>query len=430
MIDISKFIKKHTPLCICTLGIAVLGYMGYHAVRWIINKCFQTEKIDRISREIINSSQTEVPSSQGSIHDHWWTKITESNEFHKYKKNWKNLAKSEDAREREAKKLQSSYLQHANSNDMNQSTYNAPLGTVYAVPGKFNLWMPGVALVASYLTEKKKIEGLYVCKNLESLSNRLNEINSTPSDQRYAFIVGTFSSGVKNFVPFGFEPNFPQHKATVCVEKRDGRLSIALLDAMPEKSNKEIKTEHLKGKIWDGYDKANAFNAQELVFRAILEGCRNSQYPVRFLHSQVLREKILGCEVFALQDAIAYLRDPNFFDKITCSKEKVQIDQQHQIEKIISLPPEYMVGAQSTQIINDYKGNGGKFDTVLPGKKKTLQDYLDANLIEVNDKSHIKKKQNHYITKKSFKYLNFAVLSLNSLNTQEIENIINKTLIG
>ncbi len=49
--NVSRFIKEHIPLCVCTLGVAILGYFGYHAVRWIINKCQKTEKIDQVAQK-------------------------------------------------------------------------------------------------------------------------------------------------------------------------------------------------------------------------------------------------------------------------------------------------------------------------------------------------------------------------------------------
>jgi ribosomal protein S18 acetylase RimI-like enzyme len=56
MINVSKFVKDHIPLCVCTFGIAVLGYLGYHAVQWIISKCSKTEKIDHIAQKTIGST--------------------------------------------------------------------------------------------------------------------------------------------------------------------------------------------------------------------------------------------------------------------------------------------------------------------------------------------------------------------------------------
>lgn len=432
MFDVKKFIGDHTPLCVCTLGIAIIGYLACHTVRWIINKCSHTKKIVRVSQPIIQSSQTQPPSSTDLSKDHWWTKITQTKEFDDFKKNWKNLTRSQAARREEAEKLKSLYKPtvYTGTDPKNQSLYQAPLGIVHNVPGNFGMWMSGVALVANYLTQKKKVEGLYVCETLESLSSRLNEIHLNPANQRYAFVVGTFSSGCRQYASFGFEPNFPQHKVTVCVEKKDGQLTIALLDAQPEPGFQEISPENLVGELWDGYDQRYRFNHQELVFRAICIACRNSKCKARLLHSQVLRERIYGCVAFALQDGLAFLRDPDFFDRITCSKEKtVKIDQNYEIEVITGLPAEYMIGVQSSTLIDEYRKKGGQFDQVLVGKKKTLQNYLDTYVVGVVDYNGVENKQNHYITKKSFEYLNLAVLSLRSLKPAEIEKILNRTLI-
>lgn len=53
MLNVSKFVKDHIPLCVCTLGLAVVGYLGYHAVKWIINKCHKTEKIDQVAHKAL-----------------------------------------------------------------------------------------------------------------------------------------------------------------------------------------------------------------------------------------------------------------------------------------------------------------------------------------------------------------------------------------
>lgn len=64
MVNVSKFVRNHIPLCICTLGIAVPGYLGYHAIRWIINKCHKTEKVDQIAQRTVGSvSPQRVPPS-------------------------------------------------------------------------------------------------------------------------------------------------------------------------------------------------------------------------------------------------------------------------------------------------------------------------------------------------------------------------------
>ncbi len=61
--NIQKFTKENIALCICTLGIAILGYLGYHAVRWIVTKCQKTEKIDQIAQQTIPLPPAEPPKS-------------------------------------------------------------------------------------------------------------------------------------------------------------------------------------------------------------------------------------------------------------------------------------------------------------------------------------------------------------------------------
>lgn len=51
MLSIKKFVKENTFLCICTLGLAIVGYLGYHSVRWIINKCQRTQKVDVVAQQ-------------------------------------------------------------------------------------------------------------------------------------------------------------------------------------------------------------------------------------------------------------------------------------------------------------------------------------------------------------------------------------------
>lgn len=67
MVNVSKFVKEYVPLCVCTLGTAILGYLGYHAVRWIINKCQKTEKIDQITQKSLSLSLEKNPSSPNNI---------------------------------------------------------------------------------------------------------------------------------------------------------------------------------------------------------------------------------------------------------------------------------------------------------------------------------------------------------------------------
>lgn len=64
MASVSKFVKDHIPLCVCTVGIAILGYLGYRAVRWIVNKCQRTKKVDHVAQKnIINQPSSHFPKS-------------------------------------------------------------------------------------------------------------------------------------------------------------------------------------------------------------------------------------------------------------------------------------------------------------------------------------------------------------------------------
>jgi hypothetical protein len=66
MVNTSKFITEHVPLCVCTLGLAILGYLGYNAVHWLINKCQGTENVDQVAQKSINNQPSAV-SSQSHI---------------------------------------------------------------------------------------------------------------------------------------------------------------------------------------------------------------------------------------------------------------------------------------------------------------------------------------------------------------------------
>lgn len=414
-------------------GLGILGYLGYRAVRWLIHQCSKTKKTDKVYKNIIKPHSTvnkttstpsvEVPkvtstTASSSIKPpkrRWWSKINDHSQLKEFKKNWKNLTLNTENRVQEAEKLRASYEQGNNSSQFQSNSYKAPLGFIHQIPGNFGMWMPGVAFIASYLAKKKQIEGLRVCQSLEALASQIKEIALNPSDQRYAFIVGALAS--RN----NFEVNFPQHKVTVCVEKKEGKLTITLLDAQPEGTNKHINPHQLLEEPLLGN-----LNNQELIFRFILKACRDTKCQPRLLHSQVLREKFYGCAVFAIQDGLTFLRDPHFFNHICCSEEEVKVDQDYKIEVITRLPPEFMVGTQSFQLLSEYleTGNPLAVEQPFPGKKKKLQNYLDKYLLEVSDKT-----QNHYITKKSFKYLNFLILSLQNLTSEKIKKITDKILV-
>lgn len=64
MSTVSKFVKDHIPLCVCTLSIAAaLGYLGYYRAQWIIDKCDKTEKIDHVAQKALLPLSQDIPAT-------------------------------------------------------------------------------------------------------------------------------------------------------------------------------------------------------------------------------------------------------------------------------------------------------------------------------------------------------------------------------
>ena len=385
----------------------------------------------------------------------WWSDIVSDPRMGLFKAQWKTIAADEGLRDSVINRLRARFEETLyRETPLVEGPYGTPMGRIYDGPGYFGFYMPGVALLASFMTEKKNVQGLYVCHTLEALITRLQAISVCEHDVKCAFAVGTFSSGFKKELPEDFTatPNFPQHKCLVGVKKKGKQLTIVLLDQQPTpKQNQEIKPQNLTAELWSGIDQEGQFNGQELVFRAIWKAARESKCNVRFLHSQVQRQISYGCTIFTLQAGIAFLRDPNFFDRIGCSQDVVKLCDGLCIEIITQLPPEYMIGTQSTTLIEKYRAlvSQAVFDEPLLGKKKhmSLQAYLDeyriqmvddkagateeAKLPSVNNlsKKTETKEQNHYMTKKFIKYLHFVVAACEQLPSAKFQEIIARSFV-
>ena len=343
-----------------------------------------------------------------------------------FKNNWKTIVVSKSNCEKEARKIKAAYEQSVayrraeSSGHVIKSAdgFDEPLGKIYgSFPVQFGFWMPGVALLASHLTEKKNVEGVFVCRSLEAFATKIHQMALNGENQRAAFILGTIASG------YGLEPNFPQHKVTVGVEKKDGVLKFTILDSQPIPGHNEINRENLKDDIWEGYKRSGQFNGLELICRAILKGCQGSLCKPIILPSKVLRQKRYGCAVFALQDALAFMRDPNFFDRIESFTEFNAGDAYH-LGQITRLPPEFMVGLQTFEGFEKYQ-TVEKVNQQLIGRGKSLQAYFDENVLEVG----ATKPQNMYITKKHFTYLTYLVQALSESDPDKIVEIIGRTLL-
>lgn len=350
--------------------------------------------------------------------EHWWKRLGSFEHD-------SNLNRNDSLRKAQTNQDKRKYEKGLKNLESGHIAKKYPLmGKVNRIPGEYGLWMAGVGLVASYLSEKHKLEGLYVCNTLEAFASKLNEISQHHQDQRAAFVIPTFYSGSSGCTM----PNFPQHKITVVVEKKTDQLKIAILDSDVTGQN-SITPSHLEcNDIWDGWKKPDAFTPDELALRALLKSylVPNSQ----LFYSKVPREVAYGCESYALTDALAYLKDPDFFNKITTSEE-TPLKNGLMIRGIVRLPPSLMIGSQRFTALKDYVKSSSPESLKIPGRKnKTLKEYIKRNRVIVIDKKLGRKKQNHYITKKTFKYTKIALNIMQNFASENIEEILNKTFIA
>ncbi len=306
-------------------------------------------------------------------------KIFSADNMKTFKANWKELSSS-DCREAEVAKIRDSYYKHISKhgNFANITYYELILR---------NLQMPGVAFMASYLAKKNHVEDLFVCANKEALLNEINAAVSNPTDQRKVFIVGS-----------GMGSDAPTHKIPICLEKKNGVIHVLMLDSMGES--------------------VYAASVRQDIKKLLDESVSESH----FYSTTLKREHSgYGCAIFSLQDGIAFLQDKDFLQKI--SYEEVD-----HVRKITALPPRCMIGTQSLSQIAAYKTeNPDSLTQVLP-KEKTIEKTIKKHTLE--NPARENKEENHYITKKHFKYQHLIVSCLENLPTAQIQAMIDKSLIG
>src|SRR4051812_6388969 len=68
--NIKGFIQSNVRHCIAFTGLAFIGFLGYKAIRWMINKCQQTKKIEAIASHHLSYSfpSSNHPTSPKNIH--------------------------------------------------------------------------------------------------------------------------------------------------------------------------------------------------------------------------------------------------------------------------------------------------------------------------------------------------------------------------
>lgn len=303
-------------------------------------------------------------------------------------------------------------------------SFDAPMGDLAS--GDFALWIPGVALLAARLMEKKELTNLYVAKTMEAFMAALKTQVCTQEIFRAAYIISPSFSGCP--VP----KNFPQHKLAVVIEKTTTRLKTAILDPMPVGNQANFNPDHLdidnSTDIWSGFEAKGNFNALELISRAVVKSCANSDIFIESYYSKVIRQTAHGCAIFAIYDAIAYLKNPLFFQQIECEAEILEVKSKtFSMQGIIALPPAHMRATQSLTTLQTYKDKYTKLYPLPVSHKsqKSLEEALKETVVSFNED----KIQNHYITKKEFKLFNWIVDILQN-RPDEAKRMIEKVLLS
>jgi hypothetical protein len=336
------------------------------------------------------------------------------------------------------------------------------------------LQMRGVSLLASYLQIKKGIQGLYVCTSLEALKAKIEEISQSPSDMRCALVVPAALESRNEKSP-EYETFAQHHKVTVCVEKKGNSLKIALLDSLPikEVSAKKVKStpqailqaapvrnddnDYLGHHLGLSYEDAILW----YIFNSDLNRCSVTIYCTAIERQYA----DFGCPAFALKDAVAFLEEPRFFEKIR-TQHNIYSDEHGYhlpIQSIVLLPPEFMKGTQSLSSLRKYV----KVYSELPpdNEIETLKNLLNIPLppelegdqllsylrmyakmsgqVYINNeieklqsriKKHLfkdrQKEQNGYNSERHFKYCFLLLKTLETMQEHEIEKIIAETTIS
>lgn len=279
--------------------------------------------------------------------------------------------------------------------------------------------MQGLSIIASYLKQKHHLENLYVCDSLDAFQDHLRQIANSDNDTRASFVIPLKEMG-KQFL---FVPD-NQHKATIGVEKKDGKLKIIYLDGDPQPIQNDLLNKsplELKDLV-DGGFSAPVFWC---ISQCHLKG------DVELFHSTVKREYgPYGCETIALRDAVGFLKYPNFFEKIKF-KPDPSIPE---IAEVNFLPACFMKTTQSRTALKRYmKDNPSEatapIETARSGSK-TLEESLKSNTKTGYGKSGARKKQNHYVSFKSYKYHTMALEAMNTMTSDELKTQINETFIS
>ena len=57
MTSVSDFVKNNLVLCVCTLGLAIVGYLGYRAIIWVTEKWGNAGRVNEAAQEVFRAQQ-------------------------------------------------------------------------------------------------------------------------------------------------------------------------------------------------------------------------------------------------------------------------------------------------------------------------------------------------------------------------------------
>jgi len=272
--------------------------------------------------------------------------------------------------------------------------------------------MSGLAIVATYLRQKNKLEGLYVCQSLEALRVELVTISRKVENVRVALVVPT-----RNYLPRErYVQTEARHRVAICVEKIGKLMRIAVLETMgiPAKAlNPSIVRAHAADL------KKTQVNLCEVVFWYIFHS-RLDFENTKIYHVPIRREfAVYGCDTFALRDGVTFLRCPDFFSLIEKKKTIVRSeDDKLKLRVITTLPPEFMKGTQSTKAVRKYLSKNPEFaERTLSHEGKTpsawkLEECVAKHSVQLKGPEGTKIiERNYYIHWRSYKYKLLALFA-------------------
>lgn len=282
--------------------------------------------------------------------------------------------------------------------------------------------MKGLSLIASELKAKHQLEHLHVCDSLEAFQNKLLEISQSEGDLKAALIIPT--RGLASYITHVPES---QHKTTVCIEKKDGKLKIMYIDSQPWDVDESL----VKKPICELQDLDLAVgNASFGAFWAIYHSGIDMNH-VELSRFMPTREHAgFGCETFALKDSVAFLKTDNFFGKMI----KGPTPKGSAISQVIALPPDFMKTTQSLSQIQKYAEEYPALANQNLIRRKSdsprsLQQAVKLRTKKGYNKNSQKVDQNHYTTMFSLKYHKMLLDSMANLETQAIKDKIDSTFV-